>query len=67
MPMKLQVRCQNCQAELEVELLLETNETLADDEPEEIVLHCPRCGGPVPVTADTGTEGAEIRVKNAQT
>lgn len=63
MPMTYEVRCQSCQAELEVEVQLETNETLADVEPEVVVLHCPECGGRVPMTLDTGTEGAEIRVR----
>jgi len=62
-PMRYEVRCPSCQAELEVEVQLETNETLADDEPEDVVLHCPRCGGSVPMTLDTGTEGAEVRLR----
>lgn len=57
------VECSGCRAQLEVEVTLETNETLADDEPEDVVVHCPSCGGAIRMTLDSGVEGADVRVK----
>ncbi|OFV87312.1 MAG: hypothetical protein A2V74_12010 [Acidobacteria bacterium RBG_16_70_10] len=64
MAMTYEVQCGGCRAELEVEVALETNETLADDEPEDVVLHCPQCGGAFTMTLDTGTEGVDIRLRS---
>jgi transcription elongation factor Elf1 len=65
--LKYDVECGHCGAELEVEVTVETNETLSDDAPEDVTLSCPKCGGSVTVTLDSGAESAEIRPRQAAT
>jgi len=60
--MKYDVQCEGCQAELEVEVGYETNETLADNAPEDVHLACPKCGGKITMTLDSGAESVEIRL-----
>ena len=60
--MKYDVQCEGCQAELEVEVGYETNETLADNAPEDVHLACPKCGGTITMTLDSGAESVDIRV-----
>ena len=58
------VECGRCQARLEIEVDFEPNETLADDEPEDVHLACPKCGGTIEMTLDSGAESADIRVRS---
>ena len=61
--MKYDVQCEGCQAELEVEVGYETNETLADNALEDVHLVCSRCGGTITMTLDSGAESADIRLR----
>lgn len=58
------VQCAHCHAQLEIEVDFEPNETLADDEPEDVRLECPKCGGAVEMTLDSGAESVDIRVRS---
>lgn len=70
--MKLDVACAACQAELEVDVILEPAEAVEagsdpvrDGSAEELVVHCPRCGARVELVVPPGTEDVAVRVKGS--